>query len=256
VPYADLPEIDRWALGRTQQLIEGVTRAMDEYEFHKLYHLIHNFCAVDMSSMYLDILKDRVYTYGRRSKDRRSAQTVFQHVLLTLVKLCAPALSCTADEIWWGIQHKDEDVPSVHLAHWPKPNAAWVDEKLNAKWDRLMAVRSEVARELEKARAAKLIGSALESHITLGAEDEKLHDFLKASEAELPTLFIASQVTLVKGPVAGATKGAEIPELAVKVEKSTFPKCERCWNYRESVGQDKDHPTICVRCAAVVKGQA
>jgi isoleucyl-tRNA synthetase len=177
-------------------------------------------------------------------------------VLLTLVKLCAPVISYTADEVWWGVQHKDEDVPSVHLAHWPKPNAAWVDEKLNAKWDRLMTVRGDVARELEKARAAKLIGSALESHVTLGTEDAKLHDFLKASEGELATLFIASQVTLVKGTVADAAKGVEVPELSIKVEVSKFPKCDRCWNYRETVGQDKDHPTICARCAAVVKGMA
>lgn len=253
VPYAELPEIDRWALGRTQILVRDVTRAMEDYEFHKLYHLIHNFCAVDMSAIYLDILKDRVYTSGRTSKERRAAQTVFHHVLLTLVRLCAPVLSYTADEVWWHIEHKDEDVPSVHLAHWPKPNLAWVDEKLNAKWDRLMTVRSDVARQLEKARAAKLIGSALEAHVTLATQDEKLYDFLKAAEADLPTLFITSQVTLIKGDLPGGEKGVDIPELCILVEVSKYPKCERCWNYRQSVGQDKEHPTLCARCVGVVK---
>jgi isoleucyl-tRNA synthetase len=162
-------------------------------------------------------------------------------------------LSYTADEVWWGIKHKDEDAPSVHLARWPKPNPAWMDEKLNAKWDRLMTIRSDVARELEKARAAKLIGSSLEAHVTLSTEDEKLFGFLKASEGDLPTLFITSQVTLTKGFAANSAKGAETAGLAIKVEVSQFPKCERCWNYRESVGKDKEHPTICARCAKVVK---
>ncbi|MEK7369011.1 MAG: class I tRNA ligase family protein, partial [Planctomycetota bacterium] len=138
VDYRELLEIDRWALSRTQELLQSVTRAFENLEFHKVHHSIHNFCAVDMSAFYFDILKDRLYTAGRKSKERRAAQTVLHHILHTLVKISAPLLVHTSEEVWTFIEHKDEPLASVHLAKWPEVREEWIDKELDARWESLM----------------------------------------------------------------------------------------------------------------------
>jgi len=253
VPYKELLEIDKWALSRTQRLIEAVTRAYEEFQFHRVFQLIHNFCAVEMSAFYIDVLKDRTYTFAANSKERRAAQTAMHNILLTLVRLCAPVLVYTSDEVWWEIKHKDEDVPSVHLAHWPEVKTEWLDDELEKRWERLLEVRTDVARELEKLRKAGDIGSSLDARVALCAKDDRLRAFLEEYREQLPTIFIVSEVELLPEPEDGSVAGVLLPSLQIKVEPSKLPKCERCWNRRDSVGKHPDHPTLCSRCVAVVQ---
>ena len=196
VDYDELPEIDRWALSRTQELLQSVTRAFENLEFHKVHHSIHNFCAVDMSAFYFDILKDRLYTAGKKSKERRAAQTVLHHILHTLVKISAPLLVHTSEEVWPFIEHKDEPLSSVHLAKWPEVREEWIDKELDARWESLMRIREEVYRSIELNRARKIVGSSLEASVSLYTTDDETHKLLKRYEDFLPTLFIVSEVSL------------------------------------------------------------
>lgn len=243
VAYEDMTEIDRWALMRTHRLIDNVTRAYDGYRFHEAYREAYNFCAVDMSAFYLDVLKDRLYTYLTDSRDRRSAQTAMQEILLVITKIMAPILCFTAEEIWQGLPLEYRDAESVHLSDWPEADGRYLEEALDVKWTRLRGVRDEALKALEEARNEKLIGNALDAKVELYASG-KMYEFLKENEGELPTLFIVSQVKVIK---------ADSGELTVKVAKADGEKCERCWNYSKERGRDNEHPTLCPRCAETVK---
>jgi len=142
VSYKELLEIDRWALHKTQELIKNVTSGYESLQFHRVFHSLYNFCSVEMSAFYLDILKDRSYTFAKNSKERRTAQTVMYNILLNLVKLSAPIIVHTAEEVWSAIGHKDEDVSSVHLTTFPKCNSAWIDNSLNEKWEKLINIQN------------------------------------------------------------------------------------------------------------------
>jgi isoleucyl-tRNA synthetase len=206
-----------------------------------------------MSAFYLDILKDRSYTFAKNSRERRAAQTVMYNILLNLVKLSAPIIVHTAEEVWSAIGFKDEDVSSVHLATFPKSNSAWLDDSLNEKWEKLINMRTDVARELEKMRAAKLIGNSLEASVSLYAENDELWQFLKSYEKDLSMIFIVSEVKLDKNATPTAVKGELTQHLRIECKVSQHKKCERCWNFRESVGSNKDHPTICDRCITALQ---
>ena len=253
VSYEGLLEIDRWALHKTQELIKDVTSAYESLQFHKVFHNIYNFCSVEMSSFYLDILKDRSYTFAKNSNERRSAQTVMSNILLNLVKLSAPIIVHTAEEVWSAISHKDEDVPSVHLTTFPQCNSAWIDNALNEKWEKLINIRMDVARELEKMRAAKLIGNSLEASVNLYTENAELRQFLGNYENDLPAIFIVSDVKLDGSAAPKAEKGELTKNLLIACSVSQHKKCERCWNFRESVGSNTDHPTICDRCVTALQ---
>ncbi|RKY24482.1 MAG: isoleucine--tRNA ligase, partial [Planctomycetota bacterium] len=253
VPLEQMREIDRWALSELHQLMEKVVKYYDEAQFYKLSQAVHKFCIVEMSSFYLDILKDTLYADGAASLPRRSAQTAMYEILLALTKLLAPILVHTCEEVWGYLRYRDEDVPSVHLAHVPEVDRSKIDMALSDRWDRLIAIRAEVARELEKMRAAGEIGSSLEAHVELYAENEKLMEFLKEHEPLLAQVFIVSEATVADGANDGFVPGAEMPELLIKTYKSPYKKCLRCWNYRPSVGANADHPTICDRCVEVVE---
>ncbi|MDN3515025.1 MAG: isoleucine--tRNA ligase [Candidatus Brocadia sp.] len=262
IPYEKLWEIDRWALHKTQELIKNVTSAYESLQFHRVFHHIYNFCSVEMSAFYLDILKDRLYTFPKNSTERHAAQTVMYHILLNLVKLSAPVIVHTAEEVWSAILHKDEDVSGVHLTTFPKDNPAWIDNSLNERWEKLINIRADVARELEKMRATKSIGSSLEASVRLYTNNEDLWQFLKSYEKDLPMIFIVSEgklvpVSLEQGPdkniPSKAVKGELIPDLWIECSASQHRKCERCWNLRESVGLNKEHPTICARCVTALQ---
>jgi isoleucyl-tRNA synthetase len=252
IPYEELLEIDRWALHKPQELIENVTSGYESLQFHRIFHNIYNFCSVEMSAFYLDILKDRSYTFAKNSKERRAAQTVMYNILLNLVKLSAPITVHTAEEIWSAIIHKDEDVASVHLTTFPKCNPEWIDNSLGEKWGKLINIRTDVARELEKMRAAKLIGNSLEASVNLYTENEELCKFLKSYENDLPMIFIVSEAKLGKTRSPKAVNGELTQNLWIECNVSQQRKCERCWNYRESVGSNTDHPTICARCVTAL----
>jgi len=251
--YEELMEIDRWALHKTQELIKNVTSGYESLQFHRIFHSFYNFCSVEMSAFYLDILKDRSYTFAKNSRERRAAQTVMYHILLNLVKLSAPIIVHTAEEVWSAIGFKDEDVSSVHLTTFPRCNSAWIDNSLNEKWEKLINMRTDVARELEKMRAAKLIGNSLEASVSLYTENEELWQFLKSYENDLPMIFIVSEVRLGRNATSNAVKGELTQNLWIECEVSQHNKCERCWNFRESVGLHKDHPTICDRCITALQ---
>jgi isoleucyl-tRNA synthetase len=253
VGYEQLLEIDRWALLRLEQVRQKVTKAYDEYEFHLLYHTVHNFCTVDLSSIYLDILKDRLYTSLPGSVERRAAQTVMYEILVSLVSMLSPVLSFTAEEVWQHMPKAKGMPESVQLALWPEEKPQYLDAALEAKWDKLLALRGEITKALENARRAKTIGHSLDAAVELYADGDDYRQLL-AVQDDLATFLIVSQVRLTEGVAKAPVDAYKAEELAlaVAVAPATGGKCERCWNYSDSVGKDAGHPAVCARCAAVV----
>ncbi|MFA5353296.1 MAG: isoleucine--tRNA ligase [Thermodesulfovibrionales bacterium] len=244
---ADLMEIDRWAMSRLQGLIRRVSEAYERFDFHEVFHNIYNFCIVDMSSFYLDILKDRLYTAKTDSAQRRAAQWVLSRILTEMTRLMAPVLSFTAEEVWSYIPGKTEE--SVFLSPFPQVREEFLDEELEERWQRLIAIRNEANKALEIKRQEKFIGNSLEARLVFHLSGE-LKLLLKAYEDFLPALFIVSGVELRDAvqDIPDAHRSAELEGLAVTVEKAGGQKCERCWNWSDKVGSFADHPQICERC--------
>jgi isoleucyl-tRNA synthetase len=250
VAHSDMPEIDRWALHQLEMLKERVLTAYQEFAFHVIYQDVNGFCTVEMSSFYLDILKDRMYTGKADSLSRRSAQTVLHEILDTLLRLLAPVLSFTADEAWQHMPARNEQ--SVHLAAFPPLHPEWKDDSLVERWERIMRVRTDVSKALELARAAKTIGHSLDAAVTIAAPAELL-GFLRAYEAELQSIFIVSKVTLVDSISGEGWASENIAGLTVRVAAAPGDKCERCWCYSEELGTAEGHPAICPKCTAAVQ---
>ena len=247
VEYKDLEEIDKWALTRLNKLIKDCTNNYDNYNFSNCYHDINQFCVSDMSNFYLDIIKDRLYTSKPDSKERRSAQTTMYIILDALVKILTPMICFTAEEIWKAMKHKsDEQVESVMLTDFPKANDMYDNEELSAKWDKILKLKDLVAKELENARAEKTIGHSLNAKVTIFANDDE-YNFLKENIDLLRTVFIISDLEVLKNERKDEEK------LGIKVEQAHGEKCERCWMYSTTVGEDKENPTICHRCSEALK---
>lgn len=253
VAYADMEELDRWALLRMEQVKETVLKAYDDYEFHVMYHAVHNFCTVDLSAIYLDILKDRLYTEKADSKLRRSAQTAMYEILTTLVRLVAPVLCFTSEEVWQALPNKEEREWSVHMSDMPKVNEAYLDKELDEKWKKRLAVRSVAMKALEEARQAKVIGHPLDAEVTVYADGEA-YDIVKAMEKELADFLLVSQTHIVSGTAAAPENAASNEEGTMKasVAVCTLAKCERCWKRSADVDADPKHPGVCARCAHVL----
>lgn len=253
VAYADMEELDRWALLRMEQVKETVLKAYDDYEFHVMYHAVHNFCTVDLSAIYLDILKDRLYTEKADSKLRRSAQTAMYEILTTLVRLVAPVLCFTSEEVWQALPNKEEREWSVHMSDMPKVNEAYLDKALDEKWKKRLVVRSVAMKALEEARQAKVIGHPLDAEVTVYADGEA-YDIVKAMEKELADFLLVSQTHIVEGTAAAPENAASNEEGTVKasVAVCTLAKCERCWKRSADVDADPKHPGVCARCAHVL----
>lgn len=250
IPFAQLPELDRWALMRLEELKGRVRKAYDDYEFHAIYHALNNFCSVDLSAVYLDILKDRLYTFRADSPLRRGSQTVLYEIIVTMTQLMAPVLSFTAEEIWRSLSTQVGGVfgaSSVHLSQFLEARPEWQDVELAQRWEQLLEVRVAVQAALEDQRREKIIGSSLEADIEIKANSEK-YELLQRYEADLSTIFIVSGVKLT--PVHNLPHK---PDFLVVVSKSTNKKCERCWNYRQAVGTHAAHPTLCDRCVEAVQ---
>jgi isoleucyl-tRNA synthetase len=243
VPYADLEEIDRWALHRLQELKRKVIEAYDRFEFHQVYHAVYSFCTGDLSSFYLDVLKDRLYTFAAGSRQRRSAQTVLVEVLKDLIRVFAPLLSFTAEEAWQCLPRGARDRQSVHLAEMPEVRDGFVDAGLAERWAELLHTRGFVLKALEDARRSGLIGNSLEAKVSVSADGDTFK-LLDSFGTSLPSVFIVSEVELSE------SEGTDEPK--VSVEKAAGLKCVRCWNYRTSVGRNPDYPDICDRCVAQV----
>ncbi len=246
----ELEELDKYALMKLDEVLEIARNAFEVYDYHTAAHSLHNFCVVEMSNFYFDVLKDRLYTSAPESKTRRAAQTVLYKVLDALTLILTPILAFTADEIWQAMPHdKSRNGESPLFNEIPQPNFIEADSEFIAKWDRIHSVRYDVQKALELARNEKIIGKPLEAEVSLYADGE-LYDFLKSVEAQLPEIFITSSVTVENGE--GEVKG-DVEGLSVTVSKADGEKCERCWKFSDTVGQDENHPTLCAHCAKVMK---
>ena len=243
VKYDELQEIDKWALTRLNKLVRNCTENYDNYNFSGCYHDINQFCVTDMSNFYLDIIKDRLYTSKKDSLERKSAQTTMYTILDSLVKILAPIISFTAEEIWKAMQHsKEENVESVMLTDFPIVNEKYDNEEITEKWNKIIKLKDIVSKELENARTEKIIGHSLNAKVTMYAEG-KQYDFIKENLELLKTVFIVSKVDAMENARKDEVK------IGVKVEQASGKKCERCWMYSETVGENKEHPTICHRCS-------
>ncbi len=253
VDVGTMPEIDRFLLHRLGQLIAKSTAAYTAYEFHTVYHALHNFCTLDLSAFYLDILKDRLYTSAAASSQRRSAQTVIWQVADSIARIMAPILPFTAEEIWTHMPATSTKESSIHLAAFPNMDSIYDNEVLAAKWRRILDVRQEVTRALETARAAKIIGHSLNAAVTLCCKDA-LYDGLLPYADELKTIFIVSEVTLARSETCSTScTPSGMDGLAIHVETAAGGKCNRCWVVHPSVGADNQYPDACKRCRAVLK---
>ena len=255
VAPGEMLELDRWAVTKLNELIEKVMAAYANYEFHVVSHEINDFCVIELSSLYLDIIKDRMYCEAKDSLERRSAQTAVFMILDAMTKMFAPILAFTCDEIWLSMPHRaEDDARNVVLNQMSKPYTEYAlsaDEL--AKWDQLVAIRGDVNNVLEAARAAKKIGKSLEAHVTLFAGDAASKEALdKINGMNLAELFIVSGCEIGEGEAAAdATvgKGVALPGLTVEVTPAKGEKCQRCWCYHPEVDAET---ALCPRCAAVV----
>lgn len=249
---ADMPEMDRFLLHRLHGLIAKITTAYTAYEFHTVYHALHNFCSLDLSAFYLDILKDRLYTSSASSIQRRSAQTVIWHVVDAVARIMAPILPFTAEEIWSHMPALPDKTGSIHLTDFPVLDPRFKDDALAGKWQVILDVRQEVTKSLETARAAKIIGHSLNAAVTLCCGDV-LHDRLSAYADDLKTIFIVSEARLARSASCTASCApTEMEGLAIHVAPAPGEKCNRCWVVHPSVGMDGENPDICDRCRSVL----
>ncbi len=252
VEYDSLPELERWVLLKLHKLIQRVTRAYEEFEFHVVYHSVHNFCTVDLSAIYFDIIKDRLYTSAPDARGRRAAQTVLYDVIHALVRLLTPILAFTTEEIWQHLR-RGQDPVSVQLTEWPTVDERCLNPDLEEKWDRILKARDVVTKALEVARQEKKIGHSLGAAVFFYADDDWRE--LLGSVDELNSIFIVSQVNFhdIEERPGDSVQAEGVPGLWVAVRPASGQKCERCWIISPEVGRDSEHPTLCPRCLSVVR---
>ncbi|MDH3360401.1 MAG: class I tRNA ligase family protein, partial [Desulfobulbaceae bacterium] len=251
VDLSEMGELDLWALSQFEQLKRKVKKSYDSFEFHAVYHSIYHFCTVTMSSFYLDILKDRLYTEAPDSKARRAAQTVLYEIIEGLLRLMTPVLSFTAAETWEYLPPSAEREENVFVASFPVDHDEYLHPELDEKWARFITVRSELTKVLEVARRDKVIGHSLEAEVLVTVKGE-LADFLDANWQTMKTIAIVSDLIRVEKLEGEFHQSDELPDLAVQVRAAASQKCERCWTRAESVGQHDVHPLLCERCVSVV----
>jgi isoleucyl-tRNA synthetase len=252
VSYEEMEELDRWAMLRLSQVTGRILDAYEKYQYHTVFHTLHNFCVVDLSNFYLDVLKDRMYASVEEGHLRRSAQTVFFHLAEGIVQLMAPILSFTAEEVW---EHLPGPRPeSVFLSRFPAPEDKWEDPALDKRYQELLKIRDMVNKALEEMKQSKEIGNSLEAEVTIYCRKQETCDFLLTFGAGLADLFIVSETTVeVAETLPGdAVQDERTPGSGVKVVKTSGAKCERCWRYTADVGSFEDDPAICGRCREVL----
>ena len=248
IAYEAMPEIDRYALHKLQSIVDKARKAYDAYEFHVIYHALFNYCTLDLSAFYLDILKDRLYTSPPDSVERKSAQTVLHIQAETIARLMAPILPFTADEIWQYMPAQSGERSSIHMNLLPEVNTAFIDDALAARWEYLLRIRGEVTKTLEEARAQKLIGHPLDALVTITAGGQA-YEALQPYADELRSILIVSEATLVKGDdVKGTAENSGVEGVRIQVGVASGEKCERCWVHDTTVGTNQEQPTVCERC--------
>lgn len=255
LPPAELDPLDRFALDLTERAHQRIREAYREFEFHKVFHTLHNFCVTDLSAFYLDVLKDRLYSYAPKSRERRSAQTALAYILDVLVRDMAPVLSFTAEEVFQSLPEAlRSSCPTVFALPEPELSRPDFGQAERTAWEKVLQARAAVTRAIEPLRKDGVIGHALDTAVTLYA-DADLYRAVKELRTDLRALFIVSQFDLK--PLAEAPADAVAPEdpegLKIGVEKARGEKCARCWVYSEELGADPDYPDLCPRCARVLK---
>jgi isoleucyl-tRNA synthetase len=249
-----LHPIDRWALYQLNRVIEDMIKAYRDFEFYRAFQRIYQFCSVELSSFYLDVLKDRLYAELPDGPDRRAAQFVMARLHSALTRLLAPIIPHTTEELWELMPASGTKEASVHLAEWPAPEPEWNDESriFPVPSETLLALRADVLRELEKLRVSKTIGSSQEAAVEIGSDDPQELEMLQSVRGLLETFCIVSEVQVGKAKPADAVALTSLSKGWVRTTKSAYAKCERCWNLRSTVGQSQEHPTLCERCVSVI----
>jgi isoleucyl-tRNA synthetase len=248
VPYDGMLEMDQWALHRLQEVIKRVAEAYERHQFHVVFYTLYNYCTVDLSALYLDVLKDRLYTQKASSPARRSGQTAMFIILNAMTRLLAPILTFTAEEVWAVLPPRREKEASVHLAQFPRVNEQYFNAELGERWKAMIDAKAEIAKAIEQARKEKVIGHSLDARVHISAPN-KMRALFATHLEDLRALLIVSQLQVVdEQDIVKPYKSEEIKGLAVGVEKARGVKCERCWIYEESVGVNAGHPTVCARC--------
>ena len=252
VEYNELPEIDKWAIMKINELVKTVTEGYDVYQFNKAYYGINSFLVHDMSTFYLDIIKDRLYVEGKTSKERRSAQTAMYIILSKLVRILAPITAFTAEEIWkYMPKTENENTFSIMLEDYPKYDEKLYNKELDDKFKKIIEIKELASKKLEEAREEKLIGQTLEAKVTVSANKEnELYQIIKNNKNLIEDVLIVSELELKED------SSKEKEELSVNISRAEGEKCERCWKYTKDVGIDEKNPTICKRCSEVLKKYA
>jgi isoleucyl-tRNA synthetase len=248
VSYESLKEMDKWALHRLQEIIRRVREAYDNYQFHVVYYTLYNFCIVDLSALYLDVLKDRLYTSQARSPERLSAQSAMCIILDAMVRLLAPILTFTAEEIWEALPPAAGRAASVHLTQFPQVESLYMNPELAERWKTMISLRAEISKAIEIARKNKIIGHSLDAAVDVEAP-ERLRSLLIDHSEDMRALLIVSQINFVdRVTLKEPYRSDEIEGLVIGVTKASGQKCGRCWIYSESVGSSSNRPELCERC--------
>ena len=252
VEYNELPEIDKWAIMKINELVKTVTEGYDVYQFNKAYYGINSFLVHDMSTFYLDIIKDRLYVEGKTSKERRAAQTAMYIILSKLVRILAPITSFTAEEIWkYMPKTENENTFSIMLEDYPKYDEKLYNKELDDKFKKIIEIKELASKKLEEAREEKLIGQTLEAKVTVSANKEnELYQIIKNNKNLIEDVLIVSELEL------NEDSSKEKEEIIITISRAEGEKCERCWKYTKDVVIDKENPTICKRCSEVLKKYA
>ncbi|MEX2355870.1 MAG: isoleucine--tRNA ligase [Thermaerobacterales bacterium] len=256
VPFAELEELDRWLLAKSLGLAERVTASYDQHQYHQVYQAVHNFCVIELSSFYLDVVKDRLYAEPAGSAARRGAQTVLWHAGGLLARVIAPVLVHSAEEVWRHLPQKGQPIDSVHLAPWPELPAEWDAPELLRRWSTLLTVRDEAARTVEAAKGRGEIKDGGSSSVTLAVDpgNDGLKDLLQPFAGQLPGLFRVAAVSVTgdAAPTAAGTVTAAGLGLKITVAPAQYRRCDRCWRHTPDVGADESRPDVCSRCARVL----
>ena len=255
VLYEEMPEIDRYIMHELSKTITAAVTHYNNYEFHRVYRILHDFCAVQLSSFYFDCVKDRLYTFQRDSLLRRSAQTVLYELTFNLVKLMSPIISHTAEEAWCLFGCKNSNVQSVFLTAMPEANETQLNNELAVKWEKVLAIRAKVTKALELAREKDLIGNSLQAQVLLFIKAKDMDSLIRDIDINWNEVFIVSAVKICDDyeEIKKSAVNSHSEELSIGINKAPGKKCVRCWNYSLSTGNDAEHPEICGRCLEVIK---
>lgn len=247
----ELYEIDHYARHVLQKLILKVQKSYEDYSFHMIFHELNRFCTVDLSAFYLDILKDRLYAFSKSHPARRGAQKVLFEIVTVMSQLMAPILAFTSEEIWKHLPNFNDKTSSIHLSRFPQADQAAINEALSSRWENFKELRTDILKNLEEARQNKVIGNSLEAKIIFTAADEPLH-LLESFGNQLSDLLQVSQIEWSEDISEKAKPSSLFPSLFIEIQRANGVKCERCWKWREDIGADATHPTICKACIEAI----